>query len=316
MQDDKISKYIIENPFCLMHYTPLVDASLHTAFQCGDCDVIHKFYMQEYERVKQIYIQIGNPRTAIVYAQLGCKLLTEVTIFDSAIAIFLSYVAELCLACGQVDLLVGSLLEQAENHASKSPCESDIRIRMLANIYLLRSIAEKALGKQSEALHLLSVLNNDNWVKKNEKRYLLISIHRQRVMMEQSFQAHMDLLKIAVKIKNVAPLEYYRTIKRVFEFATNNGYLDSVKRLMPFLLCAFVDIQNQVPVLSKISLLKNLGQANGLLGNYLLAKNQLDCALDIALNKELKGQVVQINHILQGIDRKDVVGTLSTFRVK
>ena len=267
--------------------------------------------MQEYERVKQIYIQIGNPHIAIGYANLGCQLAADVTIFDKAIAIFLSYVAELCLACGRADSFVESLLEQAENHASMSPCENDIRIRMLANIYLLRSIAEKALGRQSEALYLLSVLNKDSWVKKTEQRYLLISIHRQRVMMEQSKQGYADLLKMAVKIRNIAPLEYYRTIKRVFEFATNNGYLDSVKALMPVLLLTFVDIQNQVPALSKISLLKNLGQANGLLENYPLADKQLKCALDDAVNRGLKGQVVQINHILQGIDKKDVVGTLA-----
>ncbi len=87
------------------------------------------------------------------------------------------------------------------------------------------------------------------------------------------------------------------------------------RSLMPELQLAFSAIQNQVPKIAAISLLKNFGQANALFGNTALAKRQLDAAVHEAQTYGLKGQVVQINRLLQAVAYGDVIGKLPTFRV-
>lgn len=307
--------YIIENPSCINTYTQIVGNDVLEYFRQGNRGYIQRFFMHEYNSVKTIYTVLGNPITAILYSDFAIALLPYLSIEDIAVAIFLSYVAELYIAHGSINPKIKSILDLAEKNAEKAPCSIHIRINVLANIYLLRSISEKALGNTVEAYNLLSATKSDKWIKSNSNDYSLVAINRQQVMMTQSFQNHIDLLKTAEKFSNISPLEYYRTIKRVFEYAINRGYKDSTIKLMPRLLLAFSYIQNSVPPIVKISLLKNLGQANAILGDKSLAIKQLNEAIKEANNKELKGQIIQIKRIIEAIKEGNAVGSLVTFKM-
>lgn len=316
MNVNEISKYIIDNPTILTNYTPLIDAKLLASIIQGDRSSVRSYFSQEYAVTKEIYLSTGNPAIAIRYAYHSCRLAKDVSVWDIEIAVFLAYAAELWIACGDVSPYVDKLLDLAEKHASKAPCRNDARIHSLANIYLLRSISEKALGNPVEAFKVLSTVSKNNWIMKNGSIRLLMPIDRQKVMMRQSLQGYIELLYSAQAIKYDDPLEYYRSMKRVFEFATNNGLHKSVKKLMPDLLKSFSVINQAVPPISKVSLLKNLGQANALLNNFPLAKIQLRAALKAAEGKKLSGQITQIHQLIDAVDQENVVGALATFRVR
>lgn len=306
--------YFLSNPAALHSYVHLVDSDLLDAFSRGDRKVIEDFFLKEFYITRAIYIRLGDPNVAVTYALNAGQLVDHISISDIAVAIFLSYIAELLIARGRIDSLIEPLLSISESHAAKAPCNDGLRIKVLSNIYLLRSISEKALGNTSEAYRLLLELDKSKWVRSNGNRGLLLPVHRQQVMMHQSFQQHMDILEDATRIRAEAPLEYYRTLKRVFEYATNHGYQRSVTRMMPIMLAAFAGVRHEVPLISKISILKNLGQANAMLGNTDLAKLQLESALLKAEEKDLKGQIGQIHRIREAVETGSVIGSLVTFR--
>lgn len=308
--------YFISNPTAFRRYRQVVDSNLLDAFSRGDRRLIEDFFLKEYYNTKAIYIRLGDPNVAAIYGLNAGQLVDYISISDITVAIFLSYIAELLIARGQIDSLINPLLSISESHAAKAPCKDRLRIKVLSNIYLLKSISEKALGNTSEAYRLLLELDKSNWVRINSNRGMLISVHRQQVMMHQSFQQHLDILEDATRIRAEAPLEYYRTLKRVFEYATNYGYERSVARMMPIILTAYASVRHEVPLISKISILKNLGQANALLGNTDLARLQLDSALLQAKEKDLRGQIGQLNLIKEAVEAGNVVGSLVTFRTE
>lgn len=307
--------YLASHPAALYAYTPLVDGNILDAFSCGDRRTIQQFFLKEYRNTKAIYLRLGDPNAAATYGLSAMSLLDYTTIHDISIALLVSYIAELLLARGQIDPLLESLLSISEDHAARAPCSDRLRMKVLSSIYLFRSIADKALGNTCEAYRLLLELDRSNWVRRRGDRGMLLPIHRQRVMMLQSFEQHIDILDDARRIRTEAPLEYYRTLKRVFEYAINHGYERSVKMMMPFVLTAYSDVRRDEPLISKVSMLKNLGQANALLSNVGLARLQLESALLMAKNRGLKGQVAQIDRIMEAVETGSVIGSLLTFRV-
>lgn len=315
MMNYSTGKYILLHPDSLQQYHPLISGEQLNLFRAGNRDAIQKFYIQEYRIAKAIYHQLGNPLFAIKYGSHACNIVHEITIYEISIANFASYMAELIIAAGVINPDVERLLEISEAHARKSPCSNDIRIKVLANVFLLKSISEKAQKKQDEAYLTLEQAETDPWISQKDVSLIMTPVYRQKMMMEQTIVSHQKLLARAAVLKYSNPLEYYRTLKRVFEFIVNSGEEAMSRSLMPELQVAFSAIQNQVPKITAISLLKNFGQANALFGNSELAIRQLDIAAREAQRYELKGQVVQINRLLQAVTDGNVVGKLSTFRV-
>lgn len=307
--------YILFHPDTLYQYRPLISEEQLDLFRSGNRSAIRKFYIQEFHVAKTIYHQLGNPCFAIKYGSHACNLVHEITIHEISIANFTSYIVELIIAAGIINSNVDHLLEISEAHARRSPCSDDLRIKVLANIFLLKSISEKARKQQSEAYLTLEQAEQDPWIAQNDISLIMTPVYRQKMMMEQTITSHQKLLARALVLKQSNPLEYYRTLKRVFEFIVNSGEQAMSRLLMPELQIAFSAIQNQVPKITAISLLKNFGQANALLGNSDLAKRQLNIAVCEAQAYGLKGQVVQINRLLQAVTDGNVIGKLSTFRV-
>lgn len=307
--------YILFHPDTLHQYHPLISEEQLDLFRSGNRSAIRKFYMQEYHVAKAIYHQLGNPCFAIKYGSHACSIVHEITIYEISVANFTSYIAELIIASGMINSDVERLLEISEAHARRSPCRDDIRIKVLANVFLLKSISEKARKQQDEAYLTLERAEQDLWISEKDISLMMTPVYRQKMMMEQTAASHQKLLARALVLKHSHPLEYYRTLKRVFEFTINSGDQAMSRLLMPELQLAFSAIQNQVPKITAISLLKNFGQANALLGNSDLAKRQLDIAVCEAQAYGLNGQVVQINRLLQAVMDGNVIGKLSTFRV-
>jgi len=156
-----------------------------------------------------------------------------VSFFDISIAVFTAYLAELFLAQGNANDVVNDLLNISEQNASKAPCDSELRINVLADIYLFRSINAKAQRNTSEAWYLLDEVQKSRWVKKYGNEGLFVPLTRQKVMMTQSLQQHLILLGNASNYREQNPIEYFGSIKRVFEFMTNQGHPKSVQVLKP-----------------------------------------------------------------------------------
>lgn len=308
-------EYIIQNPAVVNCYEPLVSSALIDSFRSGDYLRIRTFYLDEYRTVKAIYQNLGNPVTAMRYGVHAHQMVKEVCVSEICIGFFESYMAELTLASGHIDSTIDEYLFYAEKHARTAKCDWQLRIKALSSIYLMKSISEKAKRESDKAYMTLEEVERDPWIMKKDDLLLMTPVFRQRMMMEQTVASHMKLLERASLLKKVNPLEYFRTIKRVFEFCINSGNTVAAEKLIKEVLLAYNGIKTDVPPITKISLLKNMGQANVLFGEKELAISQLQNALRDARYYKLEGQVTQIKNLISAAHEGNVVGKLTTFRV-
>ena len=276
---------------------------------------INDFFMSEYSKIKTAYRRIGDPKVVLAYAVNIGEYLKLINGCHISVAVYFAYIAELMLAQGLANDSVEEYLNIGEFHAISSPCSDSVRIKTLANIYLCRSVNQKAQNKKDYAWTILGEMGKSQWIKDNSNGGFLIPLNRQKVMMGQSHQDHVKMLENSVSYKDLFPVEYYATVKRAFEFLTNKGHVKTVEYLMPEVIRAFSKISHATSFLAKISFLKNIGQANALLGNIPLSHHQLTIALKNAEEKGLRGQIRQINNLLFALDGNNVIGALETFKV-
>jgi hypothetical protein len=133
-------------------------------------------------------------------------------------------------------------------------------------------------------------------------------------MMHQSIAGHKKLLEEAPFYKNLKPIEYYSTLKRVLEFSMNNDMYILASRLLPELKYAFNNVRKQLPPLSHVSFIKNLGQFNINNGDIKFGKNLLDYALIQAHRLNFAGQYKQIDNLLKELDL-GAKAKLKTFKI-
>lgn len=292
----------------------LADATTVEGLMAGNPTFITDLYRSELVRVRQYYATLGDPQAAYELgfgmSELGKRAPTKFL----AIAAFEVQLAELLIAQGRNLTKASAHIDAAFAHAAAAESDKKGRARILSKAILLRGIVMKAHGEDESARQVLLETNQLPWWGEVDPADS-IAVLRQRVMMSQSLAEHVALLKAARGYKSTRPLEYFRTIKRVFEFFINEGFSQSANALEPMVLAAFVaSLSGQTPI-SKVSLLKNLAQASALQGDVDTALDRARVAEFAANRLGLHGQLLQIQTIAEGIQDGSVVGSLLTFRV-
>jgi hypothetical protein len=129
-------------------------------------------------------------------------------------------------------------LNLAHSQIERSP-RVELVPRLLGQWYMMMAVAFKAQRKLDDYACVLQLGTEDGWLQENGSPGDIVPVLRQRVMMRQGAQEHMVLLHNATSYKVTHPLEYYRTLKRVIEFFTNNGLTRSAAELESEIILAY-----------------------------------------------------------------------------
>lgn len=84
--------------------------------------------------------------------------------------------------------------------------------------------------------------------------------------MQQDVRLFRQLGDAAVTYARARPMEYFGSVKRVFEFAMNTGRMDEARQILPEFRRSFSAVRRKLPALSHVSFAKNIGHfylANG-----------------------------------------------------
>lgn len=146
--------------------------------------------------------------------------------------------------------------------------------RLIVKNALLLSVFFKLFGNYAESFKTLSEYSALLTKKRGASELDLIMLSRQETMMVQSIDGHKKLLEKAIKYKDIEPLEYYRTLKRVFEFSMNHDLLKISEKILPELKQAIYLVRKDLTPIAHISFIKNLGQ-------YYLMKKEPDVGLSL-----------------------------------
>lgn len=123
---------------------------------------------------------------------------------------------------------------------------------------------------------------------------LAVPLVRQEVLMRQERRSFEQLLDHAPNYSASRPREYYRTLKRAFEFELNQRDVRAAELMVPELLRAFGHCDRR-GVLDRVSLLKNLAQLFGAMGQSRRALLVLDAASTVSHRAGFNGQRRQID---------------------
>lgn len=283
----------------------------------SDVGYADTFFSLETKRIRRLYSQSGNPRLAYLcgqgLSQLGLELQIKGCLGLGALEVSL---AEMLIASGSseaaLNLAVVHLnygLAQIEG----SP-RTELVARLLGQWYMMLAVVYKASKRVQDYASVLKDGTEDRWMRENADPGDIVPIIRQRVMMRQDLNEHIVLLENAARYKLTRPIEYYRTVKRVIEFLTNHGLVESASRLEREFLLAFAQSGDKTTI-SKVSAARDMAQLAGLKGDKDYAKKLISATLATAEASELFGQVRQLRILSDAIDRGDVQGALEQFQV-
>jgi tetratricopeptide (TPR) repeat protein len=204
-------------------------------------------------------------------------------------------------------------VEKALSILDKVPVRDEEIAKAYVEFTLYRAIALKALGEFDEALgEVRSTAQRLRF--QQEMSYLeLIMLHRQEVMMLQDAKQYQKLAENSQQYANAKPVEYYGTIKRVFEFAMNRDLPDAAK-IFPEFRRSYGAARQKLPLLSHVSFTKNVGQFLGQHGRPAAALKVLDAAKSAADRLNRYGQKRQIDALMDDV-RQNTKNGLKTFSV-
>jgi hypothetical protein len=283
----------------------------------SDVGYADTFFSLEVKRIRRLYSQSGNPRLAYLCGQglshLGLELQIKGCLGLGALEISL---AEMLIASGSsgADLsLAAAHLNLALKQIEGSP-RIELVARLLGQWYMMMAVVYKASRKVDDYASVLKDGTEDGWMRENAGPGDVVPIIRQRVMMRQDLNEHIVLLENSVQYKLTRPIEYYRTIKRVIEFLTNQGLVESASRLERELFLAYAQSGDKTKI-SKVSMGRDMAQLAGLKGEKEYARKLASATLASAQASELFGQVRQLRVLSDAIDRGDVQGALEQFKV-
>ncbi|PSL55669.1 hypothetical protein B0I31_105641 [Saccharothrix carnea] len=276
------------------------------------------FFGAEQTRVRDYYSRTGDPRLALVMGESAAALARRLDVVGStSLSALHLFLCEMCLAAGaSADNLAraGAHLDRAREQAERATGGTLVP-RILLNWYWLTSIVAKASGDDAAYAVLLTEGLADKWIARHAEPADYIPVVRQQVMARQELRGHLALLAQAVHYKDQRPLDYYRSVKRVMEFLTNQGHHAAARNLHYEFVRSFAAIGPRRTLIAKISFTKNLAHLAALEGNVAVAKKLVGATLQSATQAGLVGQVRQLTLLREAITQSDVRGALVTFRL-
>lgn len=281
-------------------------------------DVAEFFFSSDLAKVRALYRKTGNPRLALLVGGGAVDLARKLEIRGCvSLAVLELFLAEMAIAVGSSS----ADLARAERYLADARTQAEVtpRVefvgRLLIDWHWLMSICAKAAGREDDYHHLLRTGVHDQAIARFASPSDYVPIVRQQVMLNQDLDQHLALLTAAAAYQRKRPLEYFRTVKRVMEFLTNQGMMESAEALKGQFIEAFAAVANTTTLISKISFLKNLAHLSALGGDVAEAGRLVDRAKSAAVGARLDGQVRQLVNLQEAIGQQDVRGALLTFRV-
>lgn len=286
----------------------------------GGSRAIDIFLLPEIRLIRNEYKRSGNPYIVYLAANSVANIVKPFKGSHSSFQYsqLLALMGELALAQGShADIIHVAIyhIESAIEIVNQVDSFCNEIIAAEVNYCLLLAVAEKVLGNHGESLSYLHAVIKHLAAKRYASELDLVPLRRQEIMMHQTIGGHRQLAEDAVQFHRLNPLEYYRSIKRVFEFLLNTGGMHEAEQIYPELKRAFTAVSFSVDPISHVSFLKNIGQ-------YMLLRNETEQASMVlgrtlldARRLNLQGQVRQVTHLLQELDSGNNQGKLETFIV-
>lgn len=281
---------------------------------------IDAFLLRHIRELREEYRRQGNPY--IIYLA-GLSLLNAVSSVPRCNQSFQvsqlhGFLGELLIAAGRDAASLRAAIDHLEiaieivsGFGALSP---DI-VRARIFFALLHAVALKALGRFDDSLSLLRQASANLRQKWAATTVELTPLQRQLVIMEQRVVGYNALVETAVSFRDTHPVEYYRSLKRVFEFFLNRGRIREASEIVPELKRAYGMIATQAPPLVHISFLKNIGQFLMSTGEVASAVSLFLSAIREAKRLGLHGQYRQLALLLDEARAGGGHGQLVTFRV-
>lgn len=249
--------------------------------------------------LRDAYRRTSDPQLIRLAAEGLISELSPVPAFGASFQASRLYalVAETHLDEGKdADSLSAGLLaiETATDILGRVDMASDDLFRTRVTYALHAGVLTKALGRYEESLEWMKA--EKDWLIGSKGLTTLdtVMLDRQEVLMRQEARGFEALLRDALAYRTIKPMEYYASIRRVFEFCLNNQRLPEASSLFPEFRRAFAAVAKALPVLSHISFAKNVGHYELLRGHALEAERVLSRCLLRAQALQLHGQVRQI----------------------
>lgn len=233
-----------------------------------------------------------------------------------SVALIYKFKSQLILeqAMDTIDLMqsMENINKAIEMLSSFSSNLSNEGIDCLISSHLVRAVIFKVLGDKKEAFYSI-----DNSKRDLQKMDLLgnslIKLNRQEQIMEQTILSHKYLMEEAMFIRKKSSIEFYSSYKRLFEFYLNNKMYDKSLKAYDTFVDSFTKVNSELPTISKISFMKNIGQYNIAIGNEKEAMKILFIALKKATELSLNGQILQIRVLIESISSNN--SSLITFEI-
>lgn len=178
---------------------------------------------------------------------------------------------------------------------------------------LIDSVAHKASGNIDAAMNALESSSKFALSEFDANSMDLIPLHRQRVLMLQKKDAFYELALRSRAYRNTNPAEYYATVKRVFEFLLNHHQIDDADRIFKEFRLAYAQAAELLPLIAKVSFIKNLGHYFSLHGLHKRATTLYVNALYVAEKMQFLGQRGQLIALLHESGNKQ--GVLPKFEI-
>jgi hypothetical protein len=172
-------------------------------------------------------------------------------------------------------------------------------LKLLAELVLNHAVTLKARGSVPEAAQLLRSTMSDPTLRPYWAHGDRLPLMRQDVIMAGGVGPHRWLAEQHDAMRAAGALEHYRTIKRLLEFAMNQGNFRAARRLLPAAIRTFAQLNDSAPPLARISLIKNVGQLQALDGRPQRGLALLRLAGRAAEEQGLGGQLRQIDQMVE-----------------
>ena len=258
-----------------------------------DFDSLVSWYVQD---KKKEYKQFGNSDSIVDSIDLLFRIGSDLAQADSSPnwGLLHKLKARLILeSSGSTNRLelASTHIQKAIDHLSLAPHNDS-----LVSSHLIRAVVYKVKGEREEAFYSL----------RKSKQYLtskeissekLIMLDRQEQMMLQSTLSHEHMFRQAIAVRENDPIEFYGSIKRVFEFYMNREFHDERRKLYPILVISFNNVRGKLPLISRVSFMKIVGQHLILDGQRSKGLKVLTVALRKAIEHGFYGQVNQLQRL-------------------
>lgn len=281
---------------------------------------IDAFLLSEIRRLKEVYEKTGDPYPVFLAGLSIARSVESVPESQGSFqfARLLSFLSQMLLNQGKDQLTLSLALEYIQRAIEIIFCMnvvSDEIIKEHIKSALFLGVIQKSLGQFEESILGMRETSKFLTERKGVTKIDLIPLERQEIIMQQSIRGHQKLVDEASQYRRSLPIEYYSTIKRIFEFMMNTGQYSKTKVLFPEYRRAFASVSGRLPPLSHISFLKNASQFYSISGETPRAIAILRTILREARQRNLFGQERQILFMLNEMEAGEKV-ELVTFYVK